>query len=31
MGTKYGVVKTEVEGRGWEGWCKIEYIDYIEE
>ena len=30
-GHKYGVVKTEVEGRGWEGWCKIEYIDYIEE
>lgn len=31
MGTKYGVVKTEVTGRGWQGWCKIPYIDYIEE
>ena len=31
MGTKYGVVKTEVEGRGWQGWCKLPSIDYIEE
>lgn len=31
MGTKYGVVKTEVAGRGWQGWCKIPYIQYIEE
>ena len=31
MGTKKGVVKTEVEGRGWEGWCKLPYIDYVEE
>lgn len=30
MGTKYGVVKTEVEGRGWQGWCKLPSIDYIE-
>ena len=30
MGTKYGVVKTEVTGRGWSGWCKIPYIDYME-
>ena len=31
MGTKYGVVMTELEGRGWQGWCKIKYIDYMEE
>lgn len=31
MGTKYGVVKTEVTGRGWKGWCKVPSIDYIEE
>ncbi len=31
MGTKYGVVKTEVAGRGWQGWCEIPYIQYIEE
>lgn len=30
MGTKYGVVKTEVTGRGWQGWCKIPFIDYVE-
>lgn len=30
MGTKYGVVKTEVAGRGWKGWCKIAFIDYVE-
>jgi hypothetical protein len=30
MGTKYGVVKTEVDGRGWQGWGEIPYIDYIE-
>lgn len=30
MGTKYGVVKTELAGRGWEGWCEILYIDYLE-
>ena len=28
MGTKYGVVKTEVAGRGWEEWFKIPYIEY---
>ena len=28
MGTMYGVVRTEVEGRGWEGWCKIPFISY---
>ena len=31
MGTKYGVVRTEVSGRGWQGWCYIPYIDYLEE
>ena len=31
MGTKYGVVKTELAGRGWEGWCKIPSIHYLEE
>ena len=30
MGTKYGVVKTELAGRNWSGWCKIPYIDYLE-
>jgi len=30
MGTKYGVVKTEVDGRGWQGWCKVPSINYIE-
>lgn len=29
MGTKYGVVKTELEGRGWQGWCKLPYIEYL--
>lgn len=28
MGTKYGVVKTELEGRGWTHWLEIEYINY---
>ena len=28
MGTLYGVVRTKVEGRGWQGWCKIPYIQY---
>lgn len=28
MGTQYGVVRTKVEGRGWQGWCKIPYIQY---
>ena len=30
MGTQYGVVRTKVEGRGWQGWCKIPYIHYDE-
>ena len=30
MGTHYGVVKTQVQGRGWSGWCKIPYIQYYE-
>ena len=30
MGTRKGVVKTEVSGRGWQGWCKLPYIDYLE-
>ena len=30
MGTKTGVVKTELGGRGWQGWCKLPYIDYLE-
>lgn len=28
MGTHYGVVRTELEGRGWTHWLKIPYIDY---
>ena len=28
MGAQYGVVRTKVEGRGWQGWCKIPYIQY---
>lgn len=31
MGTKYGVVKTEVDGRGWEGWGKLPFLDYLED
>ncbi len=31
MGTRKGVVKTEVNGRGWQGWGKLPYIDYREE
>lgn len=27
-GTKKGVVKTELEGRGWTHWLEIEYISY---
>lgn len=27
-GTRTGVVKTKVEGRGWAEWCKIPYINY---
>ena len=28
MGTKYGVVKTKLEGRGWTHWLQIESINY---
>lgn len=31
MGTKYGVVMTELEGRGWSAWCEIPFISYMEE
>lgn len=30
MGTQYGVVKTEVDGRGWEGWGKLPFLEYWE-
>ncbi len=28
MGTHYGVVRTELEGRGWTHWLQIPYINY---
>ena len=28
MGTKYGVVKTQLAGRGWTHWLEIPYIKY---
>ena len=28
MGTKYGVVKTELADRGWTHWLKVPYINY---
>lgn len=28
MGTKYGVVKTQIYGRGWTHWLKVPYINY---
>lgn len=31
MGTQYGVVKTEVDGRGWEGWGKLPFLEYWED
>jgi cell wall-associated NlpC family hydrolase len=31
MGTSSGVVKTKVEGRGWQAWYKIPYITYLED
>ena len=31
MGTRYGVVKTQVAGRGWQKWGKIPCIEYIVE
>lgn len=27
-GTKYGVIKTELKGRGWTHWLKVPYISY---
>lgn len=30
MNTSKGVVKTQVAGRGWSGWGKIPYINYLE-
>ena len=30
MGTKWGVVKTEVNGRGWEAWYKLPYFEYYD-
>jgi hypothetical protein len=30
MGTKYGVVKTKVDGRGWQAWYKLPYITYMD-
>ena len=31
MGTKYGVVRTKVTGRGWQEWYKLPYITYLDE
>lgn len=31
MSTRYGVVKTEVDGRGWKGWGKLPFLDYLED
>lgn len=28
MGTQYGVVKTQLAGRGWTHWLKVEFIEY---
>ena len=28
MGTKYGVVRTKLEGRGWKAWLEVPYISY---
>jgi hypothetical protein len=28
MGTRYGVVKTELVDRGWTHWLKVPYINY---
>ena len=28
MGTRYGVVKTQLQGRGWTHWLEIPYINY---
>ena len=29
MGTKYGVVKTQLSERSWTAWLEIPYINYI--
>lgn len=31
MGTRYGVVKTQLSSRRWTNWCYNPYIDYIDE
>jgi cell wall-associated NlpC family hydrolase len=31
MGTKYGVVKTQLSERSWTAWLQIPYINYISE
>lgn len=30
MGTKYGVMETELAGRGWTHWLKVPYITYLD-
>ena len=30
-GHKYGVVETNLVGRGWKQWGKLNWIDYVEE
>ena len=30
-GHKYGVVETNLVGRGWKQWGKLDWIDYVEE
>lgn len=29
MGTKHGVVKTKLDGRGWKAWLEVPYIRYV--
>ena len=31
MGTKYGVVRTEVDNRGWQAWYRSPYLTYLDE
>lgn len=31
MGTKYGVVKTQLDSRGWRAWLEVPYIRYMAE
>lgn len=31
MGTRYGVVKTQVSKRNWTHWCKLPHITYLED